>query len=263
MGIDHTLYQTFRAVENPTHLKKWPKVTKECEIREKCYVCKGLVKSLTSFLGGTKGWLWYLNGVWCSRDQAELKFMGTYFRLLTIDMLVQGVNEASWMWGIDIGEMFLNFCLHPELWPFAGVDLHPYFQDETRPDLTLWEHWVRCMMGLKSSLYVCIKALLIGNHHDYAHPLHWERVKLNLPGETNDNPFRPKPQEIKNPIGPPHTVSSCLSFLGIQVATKKMRPPSLSPWPWSGLMVIKDHQEVGSEGHTVKMEQHWARKVPI
>ncbi len=65
------------------------------------------------------------------------------------------------MGDLDIGEMFLNFCLHPELRPFCGVDLKPYFPDECEKGYTLWERWVQCMMGMKFSPYVCIQGLLI------------------------------------------------------------------------------------------------------
>jgi hypothetical protein len=33
---------------------------------------------------------------------------------------------------LDIGELFLNFCLHPKLQPYCGVDIKPYFQEESK-----------------------------------------------------------------------------------------------------------------------------------
>jgi hypothetical protein len=57
------------------------------------------------------------------------------------------------MGGIDIGEMFLNFMLHPRMQPYAGVDVTPFFPEEL--ELTeserrfIWEHWGRCGMGFR------------------------------------------------------------------------------------------------------------------
>ena len=47
-----------------------------------------------------------------------------------------------------------------DLQPFCGVDLKPYFPQEAGESKTLWERWVRCVMGFKSPPYFCIKALL-------------------------------------------------------------------------------------------------------
>ncbi len=79
------------------------------------------------------------------------------FGLPIVDSLTRGIDEQTWMGDLDIGEMFLNFCLHPELQPYAGVDLRPFGSGGA----TLWERWTRCLMGLKSSPYFCIKGLLI------------------------------------------------------------------------------------------------------
>jgi hypothetical protein len=79
------------------------------------------------------------------------------FGLFTVDVLVHNVSEQSWMGDLDIGGMFLIFCMLPDLQPYCRVDLRPYFQDECLGTQTLWERWVRCMMGLNFPPFVCIK----------------------------------------------------------------------------------------------------------
>ena len=53
-------------------------------------------------------------------------------------------------------------------------------------------------MGLKSSPYNCIrvslwsKDIIKGDRHDISNPMHWDEVRLNLPGMTDYNPALPK-----------------------------------------------------------------------
>ncbi len=61
------------------------------------------------------------------------------FGLPTEDALVRNIYETVWMGDLDIEEMFLNFCLHPDLQPYYGVDLKAYFWEECKPSQTLWE----------------------------------------------------------------------------------------------------------------------------
>ncbi len=71
------------------------------------------------------------------------------------------------MCDVDVGEMFLNFMLHPNLRPYCGVDLTPYELDlpETSgaPTQTsaekVWVSWDRIAMGLTWSPYQAVKCL--------------------------------------------------------------------------------------------------------
>ncbi len=49
------------------------------------------------------------------------------FQLPTVDALVRVVESGSWMGDLDVGEMFLNFCLDPCLRPFCGVDVTLFY----------------------------------------------------------------------------------------------------------------------------------------
>jgi hypothetical protein len=48
------------------------------------------------------------------------------FRLPIVDATLQGIDAASYLSGIDLGEMFLNFWLYSKLWPYAGINLSAF-----------------------------------------------------------------------------------------------------------------------------------------
>ena len=65
---------------------------------------------------------------------------------------------------MDVGEMFLNFPLHPDLRPFAGVDIthiknrqdeEGWYQDRNR----VWELWAKNLVGLTESPYRSLQLL--------------------------------------------------------------------------------------------------------
>jgi hypothetical protein len=166
--------------------------TKLSNVREKGYISKMEVLSLTSFFAVPKG-----------EDDIRMVYDATQsglnavlwapnFQLPTADMLARSVEQNSWMGDLDVAEQFLNFCLDPALRPFCGVDLKAYFQDAA------WEGWTRCMMGLKPSPYVCIKGQLLatevvmGDRKDPINPFRWAEVVLNLPGTPKYNPGLPR-----------------------------------------------------------------------
>ncbi len=77
------------------------------------------------------------------------------FALPTVEALTRVMDEHSWMGDIDLTDMFLNFPLDPKLRPFCGIDLKPFIEG-----IRSWECWIWCMMGLRSSPYAAIRALL-------------------------------------------------------------------------------------------------------
>jgi hypothetical protein len=46
----------------------------------------------------------------------------------TIDSLLRGLDNSSWMTNQDIGDMFLNFQLHDSVVPFTRVDLSALYE---------------------------------------------------------------------------------------------------------------------------------------
>jgi hypothetical protein len=167
-------------------------------VRKKGYITKGSVKSLTSYFAVPKGEHDVRMVYDASKSNLNKSLWAPNFGLPTVEALTRSVDETCWMGDLDIGEMFLNFCLHPDLQPFCGVDVKPYFPKEVHSDSSLWEVWVRCMMGLKPSPYRCIKTLLLaleiirGDKADSANPFHWDRIEFNLPGDPNYDPSRPR-----------------------------------------------------------------------
>jgi hypothetical protein len=108
-------------------------------------------------------------------------------------------------------------------------------------------------------------------------PFHWSETQLNLPGDKDYDPRRPKLNRLRKDTDSltsiivsyvddmqaaaasaedcwqvMHMVSSKASFLGIQVATRKTRPPSHQPGPWAGAMVILEDDGVGVKATTDK-----------
>ena len=196
------------------------------------------------------------------------------FWLPTIDTLVRGVDEKSWMTDRDMGDMFLNFQLHASAVAFTGVDLTPLYDDpsEVGPRSAVWD---RNLMGFAPSPYNCVKMALIveeiikgdrrlsdkGIDGRDANPFQWETVHCNLPGTKDYDPNvswltkRRKDGLIACDVftfvddervtGPTeeltwqaaHTLASKQSYLGIQDAARKVRPCSRTPGAWAGSVV--------------------------
>jgi len=172
------------------------------------------------------------------------------------------------MGDIDIGEMFLNFMLHPRMQQHAGVDLTPFFPEElTANRKVIWEHWCRCGMGFRFSPYQAVQGILFaemfirGDRHDPTNVLRWDRVVLNLPGSLSYSPASSWVYKIRSDgflasdfliyVDDVRTmgssaedcrlvsrrVASMINYLGLQDAARKRREPSLTPGAWAGSIV--------------------------
>ena len=94
----------------------------------------------------------------------------------------------------------MKFPLHPELRPFAGVDITHI---KSRPDEAgwdqdrdrVWEHWAKNFMGIIDSTYQSLQLLIHVKFIDYGerkvplNPFQWIQANPNLPG---DNSYTPK-----------------------------------------------------------------------
>jgi hypothetical protein len=122
------------------------------------------------------------------------------FVLPTIETHLQGVDKHTFVSDVDVGDCFLNFVLHQELQELAGVDLTHYFGEEGKP---LWEAWKRAAMGVKSSPYQAVSALMVadevirGDHKDIANVFEWVRIRLNLPGDRDYDSSLPWVSKVK------------------------------------------------------------------
>jgi len=161
----------------------------------------GKVKSLTGYFGVPKGLSDICMVYNASRSGLNDALWSPNFGLPTVETLLRGVEFGTWMGDIDLGEMFLNFCLDENLHAYCGVDLSPFCPASQRR--TRWERWVRCLMGLKVSPYLRIKGLLLGlewvlgETTSPSNVFHWERVCLNLPGSPDYNPQLPWVSKVK------------------------------------------------------------------
>ena len=193
------------------------------------------------------------------------------FWLPTLDTLVRGLDENSWMTDRDIGDMFLNFQLHASAIPFTGVQLSTLYSipDEVGLRSAVWD---RNLMGFGPSPYNSVKMALIveeiskgdrrqsnkGCDGRELNPFQWETVKLNLPGSEGYDPCvswiskRRKDGRVacdvftfvddKRVTGPDevlawqasHALALTQSYLGIQDAGRKARPCSKTPGAWAG-----------------------------
>ena len=107
---------------------------------------------------------------------------------------------------IDIGEMFLNFPLHPSLWKYSGMDLTP-FREMLKKDFPEYQNllshprvsasWNKTWFGFSSSpeiaamMYYLAEEVIRGDHRAANNPLRWDEVILNLVGSPEYDPTMP------------------------------------------------------------------------
>ncbi len=237
-------------------------------VHNRRYIIPGTVRSLTSLFSVPKG-----------DTDIRLVYDGTksglnravwapWFPLPTVEAHLRCVEPGSYMGDIDIGEMFLNFMLHPRIQQHAGVDLTPFFPEElTASRKVIWEHWCCCGMGFRFSPYQAVQGILFaetfirGDRHDQTNVLQWDRVVLNLPGSPGYSPslgwvykvhcdgslasdFLIYVDDVRT-MGcsaedcrlVSRRVASLINFLGLQDAARKRREPSLTPGAWAGSFV--------------------------
>ena len=117
----------------------------------------------------------------------------------TLRSLLPGYFQCD----MDVGEMFLNYWLHPDLRLYARVDF-AHFQHQG-PNSKQWEHprrkrcerWCQNFMGLKDFPYISLqllikaKSIVHGNRHLINNHFQLSEVILNLPGSTMYDPKMP------------------------------------------------------------------------
>ena len=181
---------------------------------------------------------------------------------------------------LDLGEMFLNFPLHKELVSYSGMDLSPYKRDLTEfikstkfeNSNNLYVVNGRNWMGLRPSpewscrFYYLAEEFIRGNEKEPQNPLRWDRVVLNLIGNSDFNPALPnvfkwneKAQKLAGEIKAyvddlralgwslehawqiAHLIACRLQFLGIQDAARKRR---IDQGPWAGAIYLTNKDSI-------------------
>jgi hypothetical protein len=254
-------------------------------VQAKGYIDEGEVQSLTSYFAVRKG-----------SDDIRMVYDATAsglnqclwvpnFWLPSAEGLVETMTKDSWMGDLDMGEQFLNFPLHPKLQKYCGIDVRSLFHP--RRKATYWLRWTRCMMGLRPSPYFTSQStyfaeeVVQGNRAVAHNPFHWASVRLNLPGSEGYDPSLPWVSRLTSSghmagtfkryvddlrtvgstedacwqVG--HRLSTYFAYLGLQVALRKLRPPSQHPGPWAGTIAFSCGAGVGitcPEGKWVKAQ---------
>ena len=236
------------------------------------------LKSVISYFGVPKGVIDGIIQDWrivyhAGANGLNDKVWAPSFWLPGVNSLIRMLDLTSVMEDRDIGEMFLNFELHPMVRKFAGVDVGPlgFTKEECA---SRWLCWVKNLMGFKPSPYNSIKMNLIaeevirGDRHDIANAFQWERVVLNLPGTDTYDPGKAWIVKVredgtiasdfatfvddqrlaasgsKRMTEAGHALSSREAYLGIQDALRKLRAAggTFYPGAWAGVVVFNDEK---------------------
>lgn len=99
------------------------------QVRDHRYVEKGHVKSLTTYFSVPKGEDVIHIVYNTSKSGLNCCLWVPSFYLPSVDALVQVTDFNSWMGGLDLGEMFLNFPLDVALRPHCEIDLKPFIDE--------------------------------------------------------------------------------------------------------------------------------------
>ena len=248
------------------------------KVRDRRYICPGKVDSLTNYFGVPKGEFDVRMVYDGTASGLNIMIWVPRFPLPTAETHLRGLEPGTFMGDVDLGECFLNFILHESIQSLCGVDFTDMFKEEMDGEARtqLWERWVRCAMGLKSSPYQVCQAILFaeevirGDRKDKENPFKWDKVRVNLPGSPGYDPTKPWVSKIRVSDGKiaadfyvyvddaritgatdlecwmaTRRVAAAFNHLGIQDAPRKRRPPSVTPGAWAGSVLTSDQERVG------------------
>ena len=197
--------------------------------RDRGYLDNGeVIVSLTSFFDVPKGESdirMVYDGTKCGLHRAV--WIPSFF-LPNVQSHLRAVEEGTFMCDVDLGEMFLNFMVHPSMRKYLGVDLTPHqldFENLSSSEIAdtlgrIWVCWNRIAMGLTWSPYQAVRSLHLaeevirGDRLDPNNVFRWDRVRLNLPCQEDYNPALPWVSKVKdNPDGPVDIAADLFTFV--------------------------------------------------
>ena len=244
------------------------------KVRKRRYIEEGKVISLTHMFPVPKG-LADIRMVYNGTSSGlNAVLFAPHFGLPTLFNTMRALLGGYYQADLDVAEMFLCFNLHPDMRPYAGVDVR-LIKTEDRGKQETWEanrtrsfeRWSRNFMGMRDSPYRSMQMMLMakylayGNRNDTTNPFRWERVVLNLPGSKGYDPSLPWVMKVRSDghlaceifvyvddgritgwcklecWRAAQRFSSILTSLGIQDAYRKRTPPSRgqeAAYPWVG-----------------------------
>ena len=242
-------------------------------IRDKRYILPGSVSNVTSYFAVPKG----DSDIRLVYDATRLGLNNCIwvptFMLPPTEAMTDRLTDSSWMSDHDIGEMFLNFPMHDSIQPYSGIDIRPYCSPDSPQ--THIERWVRCMMGWVAAPYITTQSLSLakeviwGDFHQQNNPYDWSHVELNLPGDHDYTPALPWVRRVTSAgdiasdcptyvddariissslpgcVRAGHKFATTMCYLGIQVAARKVHPPSHLPGAWAGAVALVGPAGVG------------------
>jgi hypothetical protein len=212
-----------------------------------------------------------------SKSKLNEVLFAPWFALATADSMYRTVGVGYYGADNDYGEMFYNWWLHEDLRPYCGIDMTHQYPEEARlrPDSVLWNVFTRPAMGLRPSPYQsvqgCLRAkrLMLGDRKESGNVFKWDYVDLNQPGDADYQPGDPWISKRRDEDGliaadihsyvddnretaptaemawlASSRVAKMCSWLGLQDAARKRRPPSQEPGAWAGSVVHATETEV-------------------
>lgn len=164
----------FRESELPTYWGKqsWPQEPKArdqlkekvLKVIKKGYIKKGQVQSLTGFFAVPKGTEDIRVVYDATKSGLNAAIWSPNFYLPTATTVLNNSDDTTYYGDIDLGEMFLNYFLDPQLRSRAGLDvteLAAELGERLEPGRRLYMRWERALMGVWSSPFNCVRAYLI------------------------------------------------------------------------------------------------------
>jgi hypothetical protein len=234
-------------------------------IARKKYIERGEITSLMPFFNVPKGEKDVRMVYDGSASGLNANLWAPWFTLPSVDCLLRALEPEYSMADNDVGEMFHNFILHEDMRKHCGLDVTLY--SVSPPEEPSWLRWNRLAMGLRTSPYQAVQGMLIaqefilGNPADKNNIFHWERVRLNLPGDADYDPCKAWVSKIRKDgrvaadifiyvddvrssawdddaaWAASQRTSSRLGYLGLQDAARKRREPSKETGAWTGSVV--------------------------
>ena len=261
-------------------------------VRKREYICPGPVVSGTHYFCVPKGSddvRMVYNGTSCGLNEV---LFAPRFGLPTVRHTLRAILPDYHQADLDVGEQFLNFCLHKSLREYSGVDVREVRATgqedeewETGRGAAHMERWVRNWMGLRDSPYrslqwqVRLKFEVYGNRRDLSNPFHWDKVVWNLPGSAGYRSDLPWVMKLRRDG---HLAAEIFVYVddgrvaahsedlawragraygagcsrrGVQDASRKRTSPSQTPGQWAGTVTHT------TEGRVVGMvsQEKWDR----
>eukprot|EP00978_Attheya_sp_CCMP212_P027155 scaffold90616_cov31-Attheya_sp.AAC.2 len=160
-----------------------------------------------------------------------------WFALPTMSSMFRGLDEDYWCADNDfLVDNFLNYWISKELRAYCGVDIELLMKNDTthRPGTYTW---TQCAMGLKPSSYFAVQQntraqrVMLGDRHDPMNVRTDGSIAADIVSYVDDN--RVSADSRESAWLASSKVAKTASWLGLQDAARKRRPPSQRPGAWA------------------------------